>query len=106
MLQSKLSDLQTHLSKIQAGVLLDKRLLITATYLLFVTVQGIVTLRSGMGFNLNTFILYGLAYYFYYQKRDNLKFANNLPAQIMGAILIFLPSFKLLTLCQVDSNGF
>lgn len=106
MLPSKYTDFQTHLSKIQADIYLDKRRLIAVTYLLFVAAQGIVTLRSDMGFNLNAYILYGLAFYFYYQKQDSLKFTDNITAQVLGALLLLLPAFKLFTLYRVDSPGF
>jgi cyanoexosortase A len=106
MVDVKLNYLQTTLKKVHGNVLLNKRLLIASVYILFAFVQAIIIWRSDIFFNLNTFILYGLAYYFYYQKRQNLRFSNYWPAQIVGALLIILIPFKLLTLYTVDIYGF
>ncbi|MBE9204514.1 archaeosortase/exosortase family protein [Synechocystis salina LEGE 06099] len=106
MVDVKLSYLQTNLRKIYKNISFDKNILIAAVYILFAFVQAISIWRSDIFFNLNTFILYGLAYYFYYQKRQNLKFSNYRPAQILGALLIILIPFKLLTLYTVDIYGF
>lgn len=106
MVDVKLSHLQANLKKIYGHASFDKSVLILAVYILFAFVQAIITWRSDIFFNLNTFILYGLAYYFYYQKRQNLKFSNYWPAQLVGAVLIILISFKLLTLYAIDVYGF
>jgi cyanoexosortase A len=106
MVDVKLSYLQTNLKKIYENVFFDKIILIATVYILFVFVQAISIWRSDIFFNLNTFILYGLAYYFYYQKRQNLRFSNYSPAQLLGALLIILIPFKLLTLYTVDLYGF
>lgn len=106
MVDVKLSHLQTNLKKIYGNILFDKSVLIATVYILFAFVQAITTWRSDISFNLNIFILYGLAYYFYYQKRQNLKFSDHWPAQLVGALLVILISFKLLTLYAVDIYGF
>ncbi|MFM8296616.1 MAG: archaeosortase/exosortase family protein [Microcystaceae cyanobacterium] len=51
-------------------------------------------------------VLYGSALYFYYQRRHQLRFPQQIMAQLLGGILLGLVVFKLFTLYQTDTVGF
>ncbi|MFM7579855.1 MAG: archaeosortase/exosortase family protein [Microcystaceae cyanobacterium] len=51
-------------------------------------------------------VLYGSALYFYYQRRHQLRFPQQITAQLLGGILLGLVVFKFFTLYSTDTIGF
>jgi cyanoexosortase A len=87
---------------------LDKRVLIALVYGLFVVTQALSFWRQGEDYTkiLINLIFFGSAFYYYYQRRHQLKFPAQPGFQIIGAVLLGLVVFKLLTLRTSEVLGF